>query len=880
MHKMIGKITYSLGTHVSAVACGTTQVRRFLHGAYVKIQPSVQEALMEGRPVVALESTIITHGMAYPQNLSMARKVEETVTTNGAVPATVGILKGQIHVGLTDEELEFLASSKNVVKVSRRDLPFVLSQGLSGGTTVSGTMIAAHKAGIPVFVTGGIGGVHRGGENTEEEENLATKETWALVCVRALDVSADLTELGRTPVAVVSAGVKSILDIGRTLEYLETQGVCVAAFGESREFPAFFSRQSGFQAPYHVRDEEEAAELIASALELGLSSGVLIAVPCPQERAAPGQVIEGAIQQALSEARSKGITGKELTPFMLQKINELTGGKSLDSNLALIQNNARVGSCIAVALSKLQKARRKGSLPWREDANPPQPVVIGGINVDFIAKAQNPVILDGGQTNSGRVRQTFGGVGRNLADCLSRLGRTPLFLSAVGKDEHSESILHYCHHMVHCTVTAPQKQGSDDITEEKVFSTLADIRATFHQDMSAVLQLEGKSTATYCAVITSAGELRIALGDMDIHHQITEQYVSQFKDNLCQAPLVCIDGNVPLSTIQYVCQLARQHQLAVCYEPTDENKASKPFLSDSWKALTYISPNLQELRAINRTLGNPLPAELPSRLEDVVQSAMALARPLLAHLCCVVVTLGAHGVLLCGRSLGGSISLHPGAHRLTAAAGLCATHYPAIHVSKEEIVNVSGAGDSLMAGILAGMLAQHDTDTCVRMGLLAASFSLRSYAPISPEISTSSVSQEQVKSRSWPEVKELGRVLSLELKSWLLTRGLRLWAHATFWEVKCQWRAFGDNLYCTLHAHVCLLLFPFFFFFFFSGGLQQPQLDSSVCCLLRVYLTFPSKGNTHLFWSCVNPQRRKQQPRDLLLCKEYLVSGLSGLQSF
>ncbi|XP_052644856.1 LOW QUALITY PROTEIN: uncharacterized protein LOC128142667 [Harpia harpyja] len=700
IHKMIRKITYSLGRHVSAVACETTQVRRFLHGAYFKIQPSVQEALMEGRPVVALESTIITHGMTYPQNLSMAREVEEIVTTNGAVPATVGILRGRIHVGLTDEELEFLASSKNVVKVSRRDLPYVLSQGLSGGTTVSGTMIAAHKAGIPVFVTGGIGGVHRGGENT-------------------LDVSADLTELGRTPVAVVSAGVKSILDIGRTLEYLETQGVCVAAFGESREFPAFFSRQSGFQAPYHVRDEEEAAELIASALGLGLSSGVLIAVPCPQERAASGQVIEEAIQQALSKARSKGITGKELTPFMLQKLNELTDGKSLDSNLALIQNNARVGSCIAVALSKLQKARRKGKLPQRKDTTPPQPVVIGGINVDFIAKAQNPVILGGGQTNAGRVRRTFGGVGRNLADCLSRLGRTPLFLSAVGKDEHSESILHYCHHM----------------------------------DMSAVLQLEGKSTATYCAVITSAGELSVGLGDMNIHQQITEQYVSQFKQNLCQAPLVCIDGNVPLSTIQYVCQLAREHQLAVCYEPTDENKASKPFLSDSWKALTYISPNLQELRAINRTLGNPLPAELPSRLEDVVQTAMALARPLLAHLRCVVVTLGAHGVLLCGNSLGGSISLRPGAHEQTAAASLCATHYPAIHISREEIVNVSGAGDSLMAGILAGMLAKHDTDTCVRMGLLAASLSLRSYEPISPEISTSSVSQEQVKNRSWPEVK-------------------------------------------------------------------------------------------------------------------------------
>ncbi|XP_041343471.1 pseudouridine-metabolizing bifunctional protein C1861.05-like isoform X3 [Pyrgilauda ruficollis] len=654
---MIRKITLSLGRHMSSMARGATQVRRLLHGGYVRIHPSVQEALVEGRPVVALESTIITHGMAYPLNLSMAREVEEIVRINGAVPATVGILRGEIHVGLTDEELEFLASSKNAVKVSRRDFPFVLSQGLSGGTTVSGTMITAHKAGIPVFVTGGIGGVHRDGENT-------------------LDVSADLTELGRTPVAVVSAGAKSILDIGRTLEYLETQGVCVAAFGESREFPAFFSRQSGFQAPYHVQDEEEAAKLIDSALGLGLSSGVLIAVPCPQERAAEGQAIEKAIQQALSQARSKGITGKEVTPFLLQKLTELTDGKSLDSNLALIQNNARVGSCIAVALSKLQKARRKGSQPRRKDMTAPQPVVIGGINVDFIAKAQNSEILGGGQTNAGRVRRTFGGVGRNLADCLSRLGQAPLLLSAVGKDEHLESVLHYCHHMV-----------------------------------------------------------------------------SQFKENLCQAPLVCIDGNVPLSTIQYVCQLAREHQLAVCYEPTDESKASKPFLSDSWKALTYISPNLQELRAINRTLGNPLPAELPSRLEDVVQAAVALACPLLAHLHCVVVTLGAHGVLLCGKSLGGSISLYPGAHKQAAAARLCAAHYPAIPISREEIINVSGAGDSLMAGILAGVLAKHDTGTCVRMGLLAASLSLRSYEPISPEISTSSVSQEQVKSRSWPEAK-------------------------------------------------------------------------------------------------------------------------------
>ncbi|XP_034635262.1 pseudouridine-metabolizing bifunctional protein C1861.05-like isoform X3 [Trachemys scripta elegans] len=677
-HSMIGNLACTLGRQTAAVAPRIIQMRRFLHGTHFRVSSSVEEALADGRPIIALESTIITHGMPYPQNLSMAREVEEIVRTNGSVPATVGILNGRIHIGLNDEELQFLAKSKNLVKVSRRDLPYVLSQGLSGGTTVSGTMIVAHKAGIPVFVTGGIGGVHREGEKT-------------------MDVSADLTELGRTAVAVVSAGVKSILDIGRTLEYLETQGVCVAAFGDSREFPAFFSRHSGFQAPCQVQNEEEAAKLIASTLALGLGSGVLIAVPCPKEEAASGQVIEAAIQEALSNARSKGITGKELTPFMLQKVNELTSGKSLDSNIALIQNNARVGSRIAVALSKIQTATGKRNLPRREKVTALRPA--------------------GGQTNAGQVSQSFGGVGRNLADCLSRLGKTPLFISALGKDEHSESILRYCRHM----------------------------------DMAGVLQLAGHSTATYCAVITGSGELSLGLGDMDIHQQITEQYVSKFKESLCLAPLVCIDGNVPVATIQYVCEIAREHQIAVCYEPTDENKASKPFLSDSWKALTYISPNLRELRAINRTLGHPVLADLPSRLEDVVRTAMTLTHPLLTQLHCVVVTLGMHGVLLCGRRVEGSVSLCPGTRKQNAAGELCATHYPAIPISREEIVNVSGAGDSLMAGIIAGLLAGHDTDTCVRMGLLAACLSLRSYEPISQEISTVSVNLEQVKARSWPE---------------------------------------------------------------------------------------------------------------------------------
>ncbi|XP_063785019.1 uncharacterized protein LOC134933611 isoform X2 [Pseudophryne corroboree] len=672
------------------------------HNSSFKIHPNVGEALAERRPVVALESTIITHGMPYPENISMANEVEEIVRINGSVPATVGILKGKIHIGLSEEELKILATSRDCVKVSRRDLPYVLSQGLSGGSTVSGTMIAAHHAGIPVFVTGGIGGVHREGENT-------------------MDISADLTELGRTPVAVISAGIKSILDIGRTLEYLETEGVCVATFGDSSNFPAFFTPHSGFRAPCHVRNEEEAAQLIASSLDLRLGSGVLIAVPIPPEHAASGQMIEEAVQQALKEARIQGIVGKAVTPFLLRRVNELTGGKSLASNIALIKNNAAVGSRIAAALSKLQYPRdgvRKVYCHGEsgEEANPDsRPVVIGGINVDFIAKASKDKLEFGEQTNPGQVHQSFGGVGRNLADCMSRLGARPLFISAIGQDDLSHSVLQFCSHM----------------------------------DMRGVARLKSHNTATYCAVITGSGELSLGLGDMEIHNQITESHVSQFADSLRRARLLCIDGNVSVSTIQYVCGIAQEHSVPVCYEPTDINKASKPFTSHSWAALRYISPNIRELVSINRTLGYAVDFDVPPcDLDVIVETAIGLSLPLLENLHCVIVTLGAHGVLLCGHSCEGTLSLHltdkvPG-------GDLCAVHYPAAPISPEEIINVSGAGDSLMAGLLSGVLAQLDTDTCVRMGLLAARLTLRSPCPISQLISTSSVSVQQVAEEEWP----------------------------------------------------------------------------------------------------------------------------------
>uniref|UniRef100_A0A8C8C4J4 Carbohydrate kinase PfkB domain-containing protein n=1 Tax=Oncorhynchus tshawytscha TaxID=74940 RepID=A0A8C8C4J4_ONCTS len=533
--------------------CGITTFHRRLckNDGLFLVHPAVSQALAENRAVVALESTIITHGMPYPHNLSTAKAVEAIVRTEGAIPATVGLLQGRVHVGLSSEELDYLARSKTSLKVSRRDLPYAISKGLCGGTTVSGTMIAAHRAGIHVFVTGGVGGVHRDGENS-------------------MDISADLTELGRTPIAVVSAGVKSILDIGRTLEYLETQGVCVATFGTSMNFPAFFSPQSGFTSPYHVNNAEEAADLIAGNLSLGLQSGLLLAVPIPKEHAAAGEQIENAIQAALAEANVKGIRGRDLTPFVLQKVNELTRGKSLQANIALIHNNARVGSQIACALSK--RRQKKTWTPCTITLALSSQVVIGGVNVDFIAKGKTDKLF--GQTNPGSVCQSFGGVGKNLADSLSRMGQRPLFISAIGTDSHSDAVLNYCRHM----------------------------------NTSGVAVLKEQRTATYCAVITESGDLSLGLGDMDIHQQITEQYVSQFEEKLSAASLMCLDGNIPISTINYVCSVAKKHAVPVWYEPTDCDKACKPFLSDSWKALAYTSPNLAELCTMNKALGLLTPA--------------------------------------------------------------------------------------------------------------------------------------------------------------------------------------------------------------------------------------------------------------------------------
>jgi pseudouridine-5'-phosphate glycosidase len=301
--------------------------------SFLEIHPEVKNALADGKPVVALESTIISHGMPYPQNINTAIEVEDIVRNNGAVPATIALFNGKCYVGLSKEQLQYFASAKDVWKVSLRDMPYVISKKLYGATTVAATMRIASMAGIKIFVTGGIGGVHRNVNET-------------------MDISADLTEMAETSVAVVSAGIKSILDVRSTLEYLETKGIPVITIGQN-EFPSFYSRKSGFNSPLRSDSINEIADILHAKWEMGLKGALLIANPLPAKDEIIAEEMEIQIQKALKAAKEKKITGKEVTPFLLQYISDHTKGESLEANIALIKNNAKVGAELAVAYSKI-----------------------------------------------------------------------------------------------------------------------------------------------------------------------------------------------------------------------------------------------------------------------------------------------------------------------------------------------------------------------------------------------------------------------------------------------------------------------------------------------------------------------------------------------
>ena len=298
---------------------------------YLDLSPEVASALAAGKPVVALESTIISHGMPYPQNVETALKVEQTIRENGATPATIAVIKGRLKAGLTPDEIEYMGKKgRAVAKASRRDLPVLVARGEDGATTVTTTMIIAHLAGIKVFATGGIGGVHRGAETT-------------------MDISADLEELAMTPVMVICAGAKSILDLGLTLEYLETKGVPVIGYG-TEELPAFYTRKSGFKVDYRIDTPEELAAAFRVKLEMGLKGGMLVTNPIPEEFSMDPERINAVIDRAIIECNEKGIKGKETTPFLLARIKDITGGDSLASNIQLVLNNARLAAKTAALL--------------------------------------------------------------------------------------------------------------------------------------------------------------------------------------------------------------------------------------------------------------------------------------------------------------------------------------------------------------------------------------------------------------------------------------------------------------------------------------------------------------------------------------------------
>ncbi|KAJ2029282.1 hypothetical protein H4S03_007480 [Coemansia sp. S3946] len=605
---------------------------------YLHLSPAVRNALANGEPVVALESTIISHGMPYPQNVETARQVEQIVKENGATPATIALIDGKIHVGLGDAELEQLGKSgKSAIKTSRRDMAAVLSQRLLGATTVSGTMVAAHMADIQVFATGGIGGVHRGAELT-------------------MDISADLTELGRTPVAVVCAGAKSILDLPKTLEFLETQGVPVVAYGESRRFPAFFSPDSGMLAPWAMQTPEQVAQLIKTNAELGLMTGQVIAVPIPNEYAESSAEIERAINIAVREAEEQGIKGKECTPFLLQRIVELTGGMSLIANIALVKNNARVASQISTSLASM---------------------VIGGAAIDVTSRidATHATKSLSATSYPGTVLTSIGGVGQNIARAAHYLGAPTYLVSAIGNDAHGLSI----------------KLDLDRIGMNPAYLQF---------------QAAGARTAVYNALHQPNGDLLVAVADMDINGMLSEQQIYKAFDEL-QPGVVGLDGNISTQVLSTAIILAVSQQACVVFEPTSVPKCASVFgaLSSIDRSGTtssvnglvqVITPNALELQemakvALELALVESAPsASLVSDLADdhceLSTDAVRAALTLFPLFPIQIIKLGEKGVAVV------SPLLHDKSRPMFRHIG---------PLKPEVIVNSNGAGDSLVGAMLA-----------------------------------------------------------------------------------------------------------------------------------------------------------------------------------
>ncbi|KAA8894309.1 Indigoidine synthase A like protein-domain-containing protein [Sphaerosporella brunnea] len=732
---------------------------------FLKISDEVRSAVAAGKPVVALESAIYTHGFPHPQNLDLARAIEKTVRDNGAVPATICILEGNAVVGLSDKELEQLAESfgkQGTIKVSRRDLayvtglPFVDSLNkFVGGTTIAGTSVLAHMAGIKVFATGGLGGVHRGVEKT-------------------MDVSADLTELGRTPVALICAGSKAFLDLRRTLEYLETEGVYVGTFGDRKsgqpvQYPAFYSRGCGIISPSVVQDAKEAAGIIYASHSLGLTSGQLFANPIPKEYEIPNEEIQDIIKVSV-EAAETASTGNDVTPFILADILKRTAGRSIEANRGLIMNNAMMGAKVAMELAKLEeegaqtqttamphmptpsassqaKKTHKKTTSDIHKVDTPEVLVIGGVavdvNCDYVLRTAStdstPVLHT---SNPSIITESLGGVANNVAYALHLSGIKTLLVSCTGADISGSWVRDQM-----------QKRG---------------------MDTSGLASSTAYNTARYVAVNDGKGGLFVASADMNVIEQMDPENLAQATSST-GAQWVVIDGNLAAGTIVEVLRRCSKKGIKVVFEPTSAAKSTAIFSSPKklgtfpTASLYAAAPNAQELDAMYHAASDAelFSTELPwwgiidsllldsefrtsidalsrsSGVDLVSTGLVQKAVNLLPYIPNLFVKLGEKGCLV--------VSLLPPDHkalnekRRTAGAvvvkarlgqdtgGLLVRHFEPESVQR--VVSVNGAGDTFLGVVVAGMVrGEASLGSIVERAQRAAVLTLQSTQAVSEKI--------------------------------------------------------------------------------------------------------------------------------------------------
>ncbi|KAJ9488064.1 hypothetical protein VN97_g5247 [Penicillium thymicola] len=731
-----------------------SSVRRY-HGLaqskFFKVSEEVRDAVATGKPVVSLETTIYTHGFPYPDNIALAALLESVVRANGGVPATIGILDGVAKVGLSTEELIELASTaqdKSALKVSRRDLGYICGMGIVGkpmygGTTISGTMILSELAGIKIFGTGGLGGVHRGGENS-------------------MDISADLTELGRTPVTVISSGCKSFLDISRTLEYLETEGVCVGTFADGRDgpvdFPAFFTRESGIRSPRVIQNEAEAAAIVYAQSKLPVASGIHFANPVPLEHSIPKADMDIVIEEAIRLSHVEGYHGSDNTPFVLAKIKELSGGKSVVANRALVESNVKRATLVAVELAKLEQAdlgtgsRHMPSIPGvalpSQDEDIPKPasteapttptlkadVVVAGslaidLSCDYTPFGDEPTQIAPvpHTSNPAIIGQSLGGVGHNVAVAANYVGSNVLFCSVV----------------------------ADDLSGRAALSTL-EKEGLSTAGIQVLPATPSTRTAQYIAINDIKKDLLVAMADMGI----VELPESQLDFDGFWEPLlertkpnwVVVDANWRPEVMAKWSAVARKHGARVAFEPVSTAKSRRLFGSGANStgatigpnqtvpdnAISLACPNRLELAAmytaaresslfesagwwhIINTM-NMSPAGSRERLIAITSLSLVeeglpqQTVQLLPFIPCIVTKLGGAGALL-------TQLLPPGDPRLTdpeSAPYILSRASPASDVpfggvymrlfspaaiiGADDIVSVNAAGDTLLGVVVAGL---------------------------------------------------------------------------------------------------------------------------------------------------------------------------------